>query len=307
MSNVSIILEILQNTSKIYFGVLLGWIFIKSPLSKYRKEFITITINFFTPILMFISLIRISNFEGNEWIFPIIAALLVTIIGISIPKLIARMTGQEQPEPAELCTSSFSNALNFPFPIIFALAPIGLGAAGMFLATAIIMRNTVGLYLSGININKSAIIEIIKFPPIWGIVLGLPARIFIQSKMLPVVELPVIDVIFQLGIFATLMTIGFSIKKPNMNYVKSYFRVSIARYVVSLIFAIGLILSFQLNYYISIPLLVQMIAPPAVYNGLYAERFNLDTELTTQIIIFLTLIALVLLPFELFIIRQLLL
>ncbi len=303
MSNVAIILAIFNRTLIIYLGVFLGFVFIKSPLNKYRKQFITFTINIFTPMLIFVSFVKIGDFNDNDWAFPIIAALLVTIIGIITPKVIAKISKQPSPKPAELCTSSFSNGLNFPFPVIFALAPEGLGAAGLFLAVAIIMRNTVGLYLSGIKMDKEALMSIIKFPPIWGIVLGIPARLFLQEAIIPVTQLVVVDFIFQLGIFATLMTIGFSLKKPNFDYLQSFFRVGMARYVISLLFALLLIFPFNLNYIIAIPILVQMVAPPAVYNGLYAEKFNLDTELTSQVIVFLTFIALAILPLELYIIQ----
>ncbi|MHA2030998.1 MAG: hypothetical protein ACW99Q_16590, partial [Candidatus Kariarchaeaceae archaeon] len=71
------------------------------------------------------------------------------------------------------------------------------------------------------------------------------------------------------------------------------------RYVASGVLALLLVYSFSLSEFIAIPIIVQMIAPPAVYNGLYAERFNLNTELTSQVIVSLTLIALLILPLEL--------
>ena len=66
------------------------------------------------------SKIDINEFQNNEWLFPIIASLLVTVFGYYSPIFIAKIGKKEKPKPAELCTAAFSNALNFPFPIIFA-------------------------------------------------------------------------------------------------------------------------------------------------------------------------------------------
>lgn len=301
MEFLDIIIDILGRTGNIYLGVFFGFIFIRSPLKKYRKEFIYVTINIFTPFLVFVSFV-IIDFADN-WFLPMIAALLVTLIGVYTPKIIAKLFNQTPPVPAELNTAAFSNGLNFPFPIIFAFAPGGLGYAGMFLAVAIIMRNTVGFVISGTKINKQVLRQILLFPPVVAIFVGLLSRVTILEQTRAIVNLPFWQLIFEIGIFMTLMTVGFSIKKPNIEYKIPIFRVSMSRFVVSLIVVLILILIFNPTSDIAIPLIVQMVAPPAVYNGLYAERFGLDTELTSQIILTLTIIALLILPFELYAIQ----
>ena len=279
----------------------LGALWIHSPLKKYRKQFVYFTINVFTPFLIFISLIRIDL--DSNWIFPVVAALLVTIIGLIVPIYLARIHKQEKPEPAEICTASFSNALNFPYPVIFAFSPDSIGIAGIFLAIAIVLRNTVGLWVSGIELNKRTIKEIFSFPPIWGIIVGILLRFSTDIGNSRAVNSNSIDLIFQIGIFATLMTIGFALKKPNWDYKHSLYRVGVSRFIVSAIVAFLLVILFSLPKLIAIPIIVQMMAPPAVYNGLYAEKFGLNTELTSQVIVGLTFIALLILPLELLIIQ----
>lgn len=298
MEFLDIIIDILGRTANIYLGVLFGIIFIRSPLKKYRKEFIFVTINIFTPFLVLVSFVNIE-FSDN-WFLPMIGALLVTLIGVYTPKIIAKLLNQTPPSPAELNTAAFSNGLNFPFPIIFAFAPGGLGYAGMFLAVAIIMRNTVGFVISGTRINKQVLRQILLFPPVVAIFLGLLTRVTILEQAREVVSFPFWKLVFEIGIFMTLMTVGFSIKKPNVEYKIPIFRVSMSRFVVSLFVVLILLWIFNPTSDIAIPLIVQMVAPPAVYNGLYAERFGLDTELTSQIILTLMIIALVFLPFELY-------
>lgn len=298
MEFLDIIIDILGRTANIYLGVLFGIIFIRSPLKKYRKEFIFVTINIFTPFLVLVSFVNIE-FSDN-WFLPMIGAILVTIIGVYTPKIIAKLLNQTPPSPAELNTAAFSNGLNFPFPIIFAFAPGGIGYAGMFLAVAIIMRNTVGFVISGTRINKQVLRQILLFPPVVAIFLGLLTRVTILEQAREVVSFPFWKLVFEIGIFMTLMTVGFSIKKPNVEYKIPIFRVSMSRFVVSLVVVLILLWIFNPTSDIAIPLIVQMVAPPAVYNGLYAERFGLDTELTSQIILTLMIIALIILPFELY-------
>jgi predicted permease len=292
-----ILLESLKRTGSIYLGVLLGFLWMKTPLEKYRKQFVKTTINLLTPLIILISLLRIEI--DNDWVFPVLAAILVTLCGITIPRILAKIHHADKPEPAEICTASFSNALNFPFPVIFAMAPDSLGTAGIFLVVAIILRNTVGLWISGVGLSKGALKEILSFPPIWGIIIGLFLRFSTNTGSGEWINSQFVQVFFELGIFATVMTIGFSIRKPKLEYKFSIYRVAMTRYVASGVLALLLVYSFSLSEFIAIPIIVQMIAPPAVYNGLYAERFNLNTELTSQVIVSLTLIALLILPLEL--------
>ncbi|MDH5402683.1 MAG: hypothetical protein OEY49_09345 [Candidatus Heimdallarchaeota archaeon] len=296
-----IIFELIIRSSKIYLGVFLGFLWIKSPLQKYRKEFVNFTISVFTPFLIFISILKIE--DSSFWLFPLIAAILVTIIGLIFPTLLAKLFKQPKPDPAEICTASFSNGLNFPFPIIFAFSPDGLGAAGIFLIMAIIMRNTVGLWISGMKLNKQSLKTIILFVPIWGIILGIILRFLIPINTTGFVNLSIIDMVFEIGIFASLMTIGFGLEKPKFEYKLQILRVGVTRFIISGLVAILFVNIFSLPAIIAIPILVQMMAPSAVYNGLYAEKFNLNTEMTSQIILALTLIALILLPIELFMLQ----
>ena len=193
-----IILDILGRTANIYLGVIFGIIFIRSPLKKYRKEFIHVTINIFTPFLVLVSFINI-DFADN-WFLPVVGGILVTVIGIYTPKIIAKIFNQAPPSPAELNTAAFSNALNFPFPIIFAFAPGGLGYAGMFLAVAIIMRNTVGFVISGTKIDKKVLKQILLFPPVIAIFLGLLTRVTVLEQAQEIVSLPIWELIFEIGI-----------------------------------------------------------------------------------------------------------
>ena len=271
----------------------------KLPLKKYRKLFVDFTINIITPLLIFFSIVRLN--QASYWFVPIIGGLIITGIGLGFPILFSKVKNLDNPDPAELCTSTFPNALNFPFPIIFALSPNALGAASIFLATTVIMRNTVGLYISGVKMDRANIIEIIKFPPIIGIIAGFVYKLIIHQDTIS--HNTPVDWLFQIGIIMTLMTVGFGLKRPNLNYKIPILRVSLSRFVVSGIFAFLLIFTLPINRDMSIALFVQMIAPPAVYNGLYAERFKLDTELTSQIIIAVTMIALIILPFELLLLQ----
>lgn len=299
-----IFLDIGQRSLDIYLGVGLGYLFIKSPLGKYRKLFVDITINFFTPYLIFISLIGIE-LDGN-WFYPVLGAILVTIFGLTVPRLWARIFSQEEPSSAEIATSTFSNALNFPFPIIFAFAPNGLGLAGIFLALSIIARNTIGFWISGVKVNKESFKIIALFPPIWAILVGGMMRLTINDQISFITDYQVVDILFEIGIWATLMTVGFGLKKPNWEYKDPIIRVSMSRYVISGIAGFLIVFITKIPQFVAVPFVVQLMAPPAVYNGLYAEKFGLDTDLTSQIIVTLTVIALIILPLELFALEYLL-
>ncbi len=299
--DVGILFETLSRTGIIYLGVFCGFIWVKSPLRVYKSEFVKIATNVFLPFLILVSMLRIK--ADSNWIFPVFAAIIVVIIGIIIPPLLAKLHGSDKPGPAEICTASFTNALNFPFPVIYALAPDALGIAGIFLAVINIARNTVGLWISGTKISKESIREIFSFVPFWAIIIGLILRFSTEMHSNTVLESSAIDLFFQIGILVVLMTVGFGLQQPNFKFKVSVYRVGVTRFVVSSFMAVFLVAVFSLPELVAIPIIVQMIAPPAVYNGLYAERFGLNTELTSQVIIALTLVALVILPIELLLIQ----
>ncbi|MHA2251640.1 MAG: AEC family transporter [Candidatus Kariarchaeaceae archaeon] len=302
-SEFQILLETMKRTGNIYLGVAIGILWVHTPLEKYRKHFVFLTINTLTPLIIMISLLRIETFQGADWIFPVIAALAVTALGLVIPPLLAKLRKQEKPEPAEICTASFSNALNFPFPVIYAMAKDSIGFAGIFLAIAIVLRNSVGLWVSGMKLTKKNIKDMILFPPIWGTAVGAIMRFTTDIGSNSAIRSTPVEIFYQFGIFATVMTVGFSLQKPNLEYKHPMMRVGITRFLVSSIASIIIVTTFSLPKLIAIPIIVQMSAPPAVYNAIYAEKFGLNTELTSQIIVSLTLVALFLLPFELLLLQ----
>ncbi|RMG33797.1 MAG: hypothetical protein D6732_11425 [Methanobacteriota archaeon] len=290
---------LLNASFRIYIGVFLGVLWIRIPrLAKYRKQFVNLTINVFTPYLILVSMLKVDLTDA--WHFPVLAGLLVTGLGLTVPRLIAKLQDTEPPDPAEIATASFSNAVNFPIPIIYVLAPDGLGIAAIFIAVSIIMRNTVGFWISGYNLTKESLKEILRFPPIWGIILGIIINAAGNKNFVFMFASSLVGtILFDIGIYMTLMTVGFGLGSLKIGHKESVVRVGITRFIVS--FLVGLIMAIllQLPSYIAIPLIIQMGAPPAVYNGLYAEKFNMDTELTSDVIVILTAVALLVLPLEL--------
>ncbi|MCH8907502.1 MAG: hypothetical protein IH840_10470 [Candidatus Heimdallarchaeota archaeon] len=311
MANViEIILDLAYAVLIIYLGVLSGIIFTRIPqLKKHQENFISIILNLFTPLIITIAILSIQTDQNRsiDWILPVVAALIVTILGIVGPKFIASLFNQPPPDPAELCNSTFPNAVNFPFPIILAFAfKEGLAIASIFLAVTVVLRNSLGFWISGYKISKESVKTVIRFPPNWGIFVGFILLFTLdEGTYTPITEHPFTNIYFQIGIFGTLMTLGFSMKKPSWDYKIPIIRVGITRFVFSGIALVILLVVFSPPAFVAIPIIVQMIAPPAVYNGIYAAKFKLDTELTSQIIVGLTLIALIFLPLELFILRAL--
>ncbi len=268
--------------------------------------FVNITISFFTPYIIFVSIFN-SNLS-SDWIFPVGAGVLVTILGVIIPKLVAKIQKEKQPDPAELSTAAFSNAVNFPIPIIYELYPASLGVAGIFIVVAIVMRNTVGFWIAGYKLNWEGIKATFLFPPVWGVILGFVLKLVVdQQTVNPILISQPATILFQIGIYMTLMTVGFGMTSLKITYPKEVLRVGITRYLVSGIVAVLIIFSLKLKPILSVPLFVQFVAPPAVYNGLYAEKLDMNTTMTSNIIIILTFIALLLLPLELFFVITLLL
>ncbi|MHA1968010.1 MAG: AEC family transporter, partial [Candidatus Hodarchaeales archaeon] len=278
----------------------------------------------FFPISIIGSFGSIESLFGQEVLQVILIALLVHFISFFSIYLMNRTTREEKPgeNGALILCATFPNALLFPFPIILSVVgDVGIYYAAIFVFIAMTLRNTFGVVLGiiydplknreetekenkNMEIIKRNIINMLKFPPFLALIIGI--LIYLSSGPETINNIPGFDVFKTISLYGSLLLIGISFKELSQLHPKNLLsadvgKVSISRFLVAPITTLIFLIPFSTVSYIALPLLIQSMAPSAISNVLYAKYFNLDESKISLIVTFLTLLALVILPFELFV------
>ncbi len=316
--------DLARNLVVVYFFILIGIVWRFSPLyqEKFTPWFTTIAIWILFPIIILSSFSEIESFTSQSIIFVIFLTILIHIISYITIYLMSRNLAPSEIGARVLC-STFPNALLFPFPIIIAM----IGSSALFTATifvfvALVLRNTLGVYLGvyygSKKVNTSSnpndsfkidvrkiIVDTFRFPPFIALILGFILYSIYGHTIIS--TLPNIEFIKNLSLYGSLLIIGFSFEKieqllPRNLFSKDILEVSIPRFVISPLFAGIILLLVNAPPLVSVPLFIQSMAPPAVSNILYGQFFHFDAAKISQLITSLTLLALLILPLELVII-----
>jgi len=309
--------ELALRVATIYAGIAGGFLLKKVP--KINKEerlsniLTFIGINILTPILLIIVMLGISNFGELKWWYIAIFAFLASVVSYFVDWLLLRRANCSPAEKgAELSAVAFMNSLFYPFPIIIGLVGTsGLLAASIFLIVNIVLRNTFGVIV-GLHYgshqhqsNLKIIKGVLLFPPTIPMVGGLIIR-FAAGRPLLNNDNVALGVFRDFSMILMLSIVGLKFNFPTRNEWKN---VPIMRTVASR-FGSAAIVTIPI-FFLSLPhsalvaLFIQSLSPPAVNNTAYANYFNLDGQLTSRLIAVLTLIALLILPIEVFILLKL--
>ena len=314
-------IDLLSNLFLVYFFILLGILWRFSPFykKKYGDQFTKFTIWIFFPISIISSFANVESFAG---LIILQIAVIATVVHIGSYIMILILTRKENfssDAGAMAFTGTFPNALLFPFPIILAI--LGNGAifyAAIFVFLAMVIRNTFGIFMGSwytpsgyedegsLEIKKFNLKELIrsmfKFPPFLAVIAGFILHALLGPERIG--QVPGIDIAKLIALYGSLLLVGVSFRNlsdlhPQNFFSESTFKVTMTRFLVAPILALVPILLFQLEPIVAIALLIQSMAPPAVSNIIYGTFFNLNESLMSSIITLVTLIALLVLPFEL--------
>ncbi|MFX1284118.1 MAG: AEC family transporter [Promethearchaeota archaeon] len=321
------LLGLLLDLLIIYIMISIGivWRFSKFYKPKYGDWITTITIWFFFPVNIISSFASIESFVGEMIIIVIVIAVIVHIASFITIHFISRSKPPEEVGARVLC-STFPNSLLFPFPIILAiLGESALIYASIFVFIAMILRNSLGVLLgilynpisaNTLNNNqnmplmdiKKIMINLLKFPPLLAVIAGFCLHTLIGPEPIgDFFALPGLNIIKPISLYGALILVGISFRDldqlhPRNLFSKDVFRVSFVRFLIApLVILVFLIILQVREPAIAITLLIQGMAPPAVINIMYGKFFHLKEDEISLLITSLTVLALLLLPLELFI------
>ncbi|UCG02858.1 MAG: AEC family transporter [Candidatus Heimdallarchaeota archaeon] len=321
------LLGLLTDLLIVYIMIIIGiiWRFSRYYKPKYGKWINTITIWFFFPVNIISSFASIESFAGEMIIIVTVVAVIVHIASFLSIHLISRSKPPEEVGARVLC-STFPNSLLYPFPIILAiLGSSALIYASIFVFVAMILRNSLGVLLGVMytpeHVNtdeskpnspftdiKKISINLLKFPPLLAVIAGFILHAIVgPSAIGDLFALPGLSIVKPISLYGALILVGVSFRDieqlhPRSLFSKEVFRVSSVRFLIAPLVVLVMLIILQVREpAVAITLIIQGMAPPAVINIMYGKFFNLKEDEISLLITSLTLLALIILPFELLI------
>jgi predicted permease len=320
-------IDLLSSLFWVYFFILLGILWRFSPFykKKYADWFTKFTIWIFFPISIISSFAKVETFAGIIILQITVIAVVVHLGGYLVIRFLTKSESSSADAGALAFTATYPNALLFPFPIILAiLGEDALVYAAIFVFLAMVIRNTFGIFMGSwytpttqgseeeapvVKFKLTTLIKsMFKFPPFLAVIAGFILHTLVGPEAIG--NIPGLDIVKPIALYGSLLLVGVSFRDlsdlhPQNLFSMSTYRVTVTRFLVAPILALIPIILFQLEFLVAIPLLIQSMAPPAVSNIIYGTFFDLNESLMSSIITIVTLVALIVLPVELFILLTL--
>ena len=256
-----------------------------------------ITLYLFTPCLTF-TLLTSNNLLGSEilGLFGFAVAIAVMVGGITF--LAGRLLRLERKIlAAVLMCSIFMNAGNFGIPLLgFSFGEKAQAYAALYFVSMIAVTNTVGIAIasSGTSGFKKALLNLLKFPTLYAVVLAL---VFIYLGW----ELPLplsrsVQILSGAAIPCMLVLLGMQIQVASWDgHYKALSLALVSRMLLAPFLALGFSHFLGLQGNIMQAAVVESSMPPAVMNSLLATEFDTEPSFVT----FVILVGTILSPFTL--------
>ena len=203
----------------------------------------------------------------------------------------ARAMGQ--PPAVYAPALAFPNTGNMGLPLgLFAFGAPGLALAIGFYAVASLAQFTVGQSIAARTFDLRALV---RMPLLWAVLAGL--ILAVTGLQLPSVAARAVRMLGGLMVPLMLLSLGHSLARLKLASFKRGLIFSLARLFGG--FAIGWAVSAMLGLggLERGVVVIQSSMPSAVYNYMFAERFNNQPEEVAGIVVLSTLLSIVILPF----------
>jgi predicted permease len=284
------ILELLSILAPVFVCAALGFGWARSG-RPYDQEFVTTLImNFGAPCLIFSQLVSLR--VERDVIAQMALGAVLAIVGFTlIGTLVLRV--MRLPRHTYLGPLVFCNAGNMGLALsLFTFGPEGLSLASVFFAVMSITHFTVGVWIWS---ERASLRELLQTPLSYTAVLavlvlltGFPVPEWIQNTT---------ELLGALTIPLMLLTLGVSLSRMHVSRLPRAVGLSLLR--LSMGFAIGVALSELLGFegVARGVLILECSMPSAVFNYIFARRYQRSPDEVASLVLVSTLIALVVLPF----------
>ena len=219
-----------------------------------------------------------------------LACVLCHAIALAFGYVFVRAMGESP--TVFLPALAFPNSGNMGLPLaLFAFGDTGLALAIAFYATASLMQFTVGQSIAAGGMNPGALL---RMPLIWALVIAI--TLAVTGLQLPSMPARAVHIMAGLMVPLMLMSLGYSLASLKMASMQRATIFSIARLVGG--FAVGWAVAMMLGLEGAARgvVVAQSAMPAAVFNYMFAERYNNRPEEVAGVVVVSTILSIFLLP-----------
>ncbi len=284
------VLELLSILAPVFVCAALGFGWARSG-RPYDQEFVTTLImNFGAPCLIFSQLVSLR--VERDVIAQMALGAVLAIVGFTlIGTLVLRV--MRLPRHTYLGPLVFCNAGNMGLALcLFTFGPEGLSLASVFFAVMSITHYTAGVWIWS---GRASLRELLQTPMSYAAVLAV--LVLLTDFPVPQWIQNTTELLGALTIPLMLLTLGVSLSRMHVSRLPRAVGLSVLR--LSMGFAIGVALSELLGFegVARGVLILECSMPSAVFNYIFAQRYQRSPDEVASLVLVSTLIALVVLPF----------
>lgn len=243
-----------------------------------------------TPCLIISSLSRFPLELDLTWkIFVCVAGVIVVsmLVGLILTRLM------KLPVRIYVPTLMFANTGNMGLPLIlFAFGQAAFNNGIIYMVSTTLMHYTMGIVI--VNTNKNPL-EVFKLPLIYSTLAGILISIFYIEIPVPVDRS--LELLGDIAIPAMIFSLGYKLSEIRITNVAVSFVFGTLRIVMGFCLGMLFVELLDLKGLAAKVVILQASMPPAVFNFVLAEKYNLDSRKVASIIMAGTISSLFILPF----------
>jgi len=282
--------EIASILAPVFLSAALGWGWVRMGRPYDRDLLSRLISDIGAPCLIFSRLTDVVvDLELMAWMAGI-AVLAMTFFGV-VGGVVLRLA--RLPMNTFLAPVTFGNAGNMGLPLcLFAFGDAGLALGICYFAVSALLQFTVGVW---IWTGRASFAELLRTPVAWAIVAA--SLVLWSGTEVPVWIQNATDLLGGFAIPLMLITLGVSLADLRVETLHRALGLSVFR--LALGFGGGLLLAhlFALDGVARGVLILQCSMPPAVFNYLFASRYQRSPEEVAGIVVCCTLLSFATLPF----------
>lgn len=282
--------QILGVVTPVFIIAAIGFLWIKRRQPFDNETISTLVMYVGTPCLIYTSLT--ANPPDLTLLGQMaLAAIVVIALGLIAGSTLLRVLGWRQ--TTFLPSLIHPNCGNMGLPLVL----LAFGETGLALGMAYFFVNSLSQYSLGLSISAGHFdpIALLRQPIIWAVAVVL--LVLFTDVSMPGWFDDTASILGGLTIPAMLLMLGTSLARLRSASIKQTLVVSCSRILLGLFFGLFAIWLLDLQGPAAGVVLVQSSMPPAVFNYIFADRYDREPEKVAAVVLQSTLISVVTLPF----------
>lgn len=281
--------EVLTVVTPVFVIAGLGFIWIKrdQPFDNLTVSSLVMYIG--SPCLIYSSLT--TNAPSLEVLGQMaLAATFVIVTSVGLAAVFLKIMGW--PYTTYLPALVHPNGGNMGLPVVL----LAFGETGLALGMAYFFVNSISQYTLGLAVSSGEFhpSQLLKQPVIWAVLVVL--IVLGTDFTMPRWFAATTSILGGLTIPAMLLMLGTSLARLNISAVRETLTVAVMRLAFGLALGIAAIVIFELEGIIAGVVLLQSTMPSAVFNYVFAERYNREPDKVAAVILQSTLMSILSLP-----------